>query len=793
MPYFRVPLFERLHRQLAAAGVSLQVIYGTPTPVEKMQGDRGCLPWGIPIPCRYLTWGHSHVACQRLPKHLTEQQDLVILPHEDSVLNSYALLLPQRARHTRLAFWRQGAIFQAKGEDHLRERFKTWTSQYAHWWFANTTLSVERLTESGFPAERITCLNNAVDTQELVHWRNSLTQTELDALRRKLGLKGGKLGVFVGNMHRDKRIEFLLASADRLRERSADFELLLIGDGPLRQVVRDFATNRPWCKWVGARHGREKALHMALGLVLLNPGMVGLGILDGFAMRLPLVTTEYGNHSPEIAYLEPGDNGLMTADQIPAFVEGVAALLDDRDLRRRMAGGCDAAASRYTLEHMTEQFCDGILRALDAPPLVRTTLRTATHEQTVVARRRSAIPEWHIAVVWQRFLPYHVARIRRLRERCSALGYRLTAIEVASQDESYQMDFAIRPTDYDRVCCFPGSSYHHHSARQIHAKVLAVLSELQPDVIFAPATPFPEGMAAVAYRHQSGSRMFLMDDAWEHTDRRGAIVHWVKSLIHANIDGAFIPAPTHAPHFRRFGFSEDRIIFGVDVVDNDRFSREADRARAANVPIKMAGTPIENYFLFVGRFAPKKGLQVLLPAYARYRERAAGKPWDLVIVGGGRGLTDIRNLGMGIKGLHFAGLQYGEELCRHYGLAKALVVPSESDQWGLVVNEGLAAGLPVIVCTGCGSAHTLVSEGENGWCYPPGDVALLTELLLRVGASTPEALARMGAKSREIVAAWSLDRYVEGVLQAMQLPRSMPGGFLADLATRIWKGRISIN
>jgi len=65
----------------------------------------------------------------------------------------------------------------------------------------------------------------------------------------------------------------------------------------LRQVVRDFAATRPWCKWAGARHGREKAQHLALAQVLLNPGMVGVGILDGFAMRLPLVTTDCGIHS----------------------------------------------------------------------------------------------------------------------------------------------------------------------------------------------------------------------------------------------------------------------------------------------------------------------------------------------------------------------------------------------------------------------------------------------------------------------------------------------------------------
>ena len=360
---YRVPLFERLHRQLAVAGIRLQVIYGTPTGAEKMRNDEGFLPWGISIPCRYLKLGHSYAAFQRIPIELIEQQDLVVLPHENSMLNNYALLLLRRSHHTRLAFWGHGANFQAQARNPLRERFKAWISQHGHWWFAYTALSAQRVAENGFPAERITCLNNAVDTRELIKWRESLLQDEIDVLRARLGLQGKKVGVFIGSLHRDKRIEFLLAAADRLRERVPEFELLVIGDGPLRQAVRDFAVSRPWCRSVGALHGRDKALHLALAQLLLNPGMVGVGILDGFAMRLPLVTTDCGIHSPEIAYLEPGVNGLMTADSASAFVGQTAGLFDDVVLRARLAEGCAAAASRYTLDQMADRFCDGIVHA----------------------------------------------------------------------------------------------------------------------------------------------------------------------------------------------------------------------------------------------------------------------------------------------------------------------------------------------------------------------------------------------------------------------------------------------
>jgi len=113
----------------------------------------------------------------------------------------------------------------------------------------------------------------------------------------------------------------------------------------------------------------------------------------------------------------------------------------------------------------------------------------------------------HLVIIWQRFLPYHIARIRHLWNRISPLGYRLSAIEVASEDESYEFpkcDFTGQ--GFEHICCFPKVSYHKLRPRNIHKSVFNILFKLKPDVIFAPATPLPEGMAAYAYRLVSGCR-----------------------------------------------------------------------------------------------------------------------------------------------------------------------------------------------------------------------------------------------------------------------------------------------
>jgi glycosyltransferase involved in cell wall biosynthesis len=400
----------------------------------------------------------------------------------------------------------------------------------------------------------------------------------------------------------------------------------------------------------------------------------------------------------------------------------------------------------------------------------------------------------HIAIIWQRFLPYHIARINHLWKKLSQLGYRLSVIEVASQDASYGFpESRLDKNGFEKICCFPGMSYHQLGAEQIHDKVLSILRSLQPEIVFAPATAFPEGMAAYAYRLHSGNKAIMMDNAWEYTDGRRFATKSVKKMIHRNIDSAFIPGSSHLSYFMEMGFPKERVIFGIQAIDNDYFREKAERARMDEFTKRKLHSLPCNYFLYVGRFLLRKGLETLMKAYSNYRRHIGATPWSLVLVGDGEYLNHIRNLAGNLPETYFAGPKFGVDLCQYYGLAKILIVPSISDPWGLVVNEGMAAGLPVIVSRGCGSAKTLVQEGENGWTFEPGDDETLTKLMIRASSLSSDALKEMGRRSQSIISEWSLDRFVDGVLKAIEIPRRPPAGPISDILTKLWKGRVRVN
>jgi glycosyltransferase involved in cell wall biosynthesis len=137
--------------------------------------------------------------------------------------------------------------------------------------------------------------------------------------------------------------------------------LLLVGDGPQRSIAIDAQNSSGGViRWLGARHGREKVGLITLSQVFLNPGLVGLGILDSFVCGVPMVTTSDGLHSPEISYLEDGINGVMVSGDVRAYASAVVALLADPGRLAHLREGCFRSAENVSLEDMASRFCVGI-------------------------------------------------------------------------------------------------------------------------------------------------------------------------------------------------------------------------------------------------------------------------------------------------------------------------------------------------------------------------------------------------------------------------------------------------
>jgi glycosyltransferase involved in cell wall biosynthesis len=294
--------------------------------------------------------------------------NLVILTQENKHLQNYIFQILPAPLRPKIAFMGHGRNFQSRKPRSLAERWKRIWATKIDWWFAYTDETRNHVASLGFPNDRITVFNNSVDTSEVRRMVDVTTPSRLEALRVGLGLCGRHVGIFVGGIYPDKRMPFLVEAADAIRARLPDFELLVIGGGSDLSVIEDLARARPWIRVLGPRFGQEKIELMMLGHIFMMPGLVGLAILDAGAAGLPMATTRFPWHSPEIAYLKPGVNGLMVEDwEDPvAYANAVADVLSDPDRLAKMREAARDLGQTHTIEAMARNFADGILKALAA-------------------------------------------------------------------------------------------------------------------------------------------------------------------------------------------------------------------------------------------------------------------------------------------------------------------------------------------------------------------------------------------------------------------------------------------
>lgn len=390
-----------------------------------------------------------------------------------------------------------------------------------------------------------------------------------------------------------------------------------------------------------------------------------------------------------------------------------------------------------------------------------------------------------IAVVFHRIGPYHFARLRAAGKLLQT-----TAIELSNQDITYAWDKVEGAESFKRVTLFD-QDVRTQPESEINRRIHSALSECQPSAVAVNGWATAEVFAAHSWCLKNDVPAIVMSESTAWDEQRVSWKEWVKGRVVRLCSAGFAGGAPHAQYLAKLGMDSKKIAVGYDAVDNDYFKRESDKARANQSELRARHKLPERYFLASARFIAKKNLSRLLEAYALYRQRAlessglksqpTSLPWPLVLLGDGP-LQPSLNAQLSTLNLQshvlMPGFKQYPELPIYYGLAGAFVHASTSEQWGLVVNEAMAAGLPVVVSNRCGCAQDLVKEGVNGFTFDPNDARQLSELMLQLTLSQPSAanlqLSPMGLASREIISQWGPDRFASGLKTAVDIALSTP-------------------
>jgi glycosyltransferase involved in cell wall biosynthesis len=305
--------------------------------------------------------------------------------------------------------------------------------------------------------------------------------------------------------------------------------------------------------------------------------------------------------------------------------------------------------------------------------------------------------------------------------------------------------------------------------------VSSALRRASPDAILCGGYNYIASWKCLWWARRNHVPFFLWVESTPADLRRNnPLVESLKTNFLRRSHAFVVPGKSSFAYLRGYGAREEMIYTAPNAVDIEFFRQGAQKARDnATDLLRVLHLPAR-YFLFVGRLVSEKGVFDLLRAYGALAAELR-REIGLVFAGEGSARPELerRAAAIGPGTVHFAGFVQREQLPTYYGLADVLVFPTRSDPWGLVVNEAMACGLPVIASSVAGCSADLVEDDWNGRVVRAGDISQFAHSMNEL---TCDAALRslMGRRGRERILRYSPEACAAGIAGAVlssEVPR----------------------
>ncbi|MBE9199420.1 MULTISPECIES: glycosyltransferase [unclassified Nodularia (in: cyanobacteria)] len=366
-----------------------------------------------------------------------------------------------------------------------------------------------------------------------------------------------------------------------------------------------------------------------------------------------------------------------------------------------------------------------------------------------------------IAILFANYGPYHIARVASAYHACKSSGCNVFGIELARSEVEYPWEIQL-----DK---FPGQIHsviddvplEKVKFSHLFGKLISLLNRTCPDVIAISGYARPSMLVTLLWCLWHGKSAILLSETTENDEPRSWWKEKIKKLLITRYKAALVGGLPHKRYLIKLGMPSEAIFLGYDVVGNDVF--HPNQIKSLSCPLAQP------FFLAINRFVSKKNLPFLLSAYAKYRQTAGTDPWDLVLCGDGelRLLIEEEITNHKMQNyVHLPGFLQQDQLLPYFAHAKCFIHASVQEQWGLVVNEAMAAGLPVLVSNRCGCYEDLIIEGVNGFGFDPENSQQLSELMLKMSSGEID-LEIMSNEVLEHIQQFSPDYFAQGLIQSV--------------------------
>ncbi|MFD2569439.1 glycosyltransferase family 4 protein [Spirosoma soli] len=293
----------------------------------------------------------------------------------------------------------------------------------------------------------------------------------------------------------------------------------------------------------------------------------------------------------------------------------------------------------------------------------------------------------------------------------------------------------------------------------------------KPDVINLTGYYDPAQLMLLVWAKRRGIRVIIQNESTVADHERGGWKERLKRWIFSQCDGFFCFGSSSADYLIQLGVRPEQILLRKSAVDNNALLSAYQRALPTRLAQQKALGLCANNFVFVGRLIDFKNLPSLINAFAEARRQSIESAgWGLIMLGDGPQydalIRQVANLNLSDWVKILPGRPWFK-VPDVLALANVLVLPSRSEPWGLVVNEAMACGMPVLVSNRCGCVQDLVHDGQNGLVFDPDQPAQLTRSLLRFMQNEVNA-AQMGQLSQRIIAPYAPEMVAQEMLDGFK-------------------------
>ena len=286
--------------------------------------------------------------------------------------------------------------------------------------------------------------------------------------------------------------------------------------------------------------------------------------------------------------------------------------------------------------------------------------------------------------------------------------------------------------------------------------IIKAIQVFRPDIVNLTGYYDFASWAVLFYCKISSIKTILSNESTADDHARNKVKEFFKSLIIKQFDGYFNFGTLSKNYLLGLGVQPEKMLVNRNCVDNKTLKNKYQNYLSERVDRQKALNLASRNFIFVGRLIDYKNILVFLEAFGIAQSKLLQENWGVIILGDGEQKEDLQQF-VKEKNIQCISFQKGvswQQVPEYLALSNVLVLPSYSEPWGLVVNEAMACGLPVIVSEKCGCAIDLVKNGSNGFIFSPNNIEQLTAILLKFMNQEVD-LKQMGQISEKIIQEYS--------------------------------------